>query len=284
MMASYVTALGMVIVLCLHHGFATSVIAPIAKDGTQNEQTKDEVKDQAERLWELALAAKGGREKLHNIRNMVMSTRSEYMTSSRQKNQIRTESLFVFPNKLWSWDDYRPDVFGLRVEMYNFDTKMHYVINQDFPNEIPKPIIGARKSDSYTYGLVSYILESQWLRPILLKVRKDNVGPREVDVVQTKLNDYRVDFFIDRQTRLPIRVEYYHTQDGKEIFDLAQDLLEYTEVGGIKVPQILKDDKGGMTRVQFQFNVDYDENIFLKPPPIEAGPEAWRPKINRSKR
>jgi hypothetical protein len=284
MTSRFITAIGTVILLYMYHATGTSVVTSIMNPGTQTEQMQDDPKQEAQRLWELALAAKGGRERLYNIRNTVISSRSEYMTTSQRKNQLRTESLFVFPNKLWSWDDNRPDVLGLRVEMYNFDTNMHYIINPDYPHDPPRPIMGTRKSDSYTYGLVSYLLESRWLKPILLNVRQDTIGHQKVDIVQTKVNDYRVDFAMDRQTRLPIRVTYYHMQDGKEVFDLAQDLSEYTEVGGIKVPQMLKDDEGGMTHLRLQFNVEYDESIFVRPPPIEAGPEAWRPKMNKSRR
>jgi hypothetical protein len=49
-------------------------------------------------------------------------------------------------------------------------------------------------------------------------------------------------------------------------------------VGGIKVPQTSQVEDGGNHRISIQINVDYDESVFVKPPPIEAGPEAWRRK------
>src|SRR5882724_2074300 len=253
---------------------ATTISDSAVKSDLETEQIQNDTKQEAQRLWELALDAKGGRVKLDRIRSMSISSRSEYTTTSHRINQIRTESLFVFPNKVWSWVDYRPDVFGLRVEMYNFDTNMHYIINSDFPHETPKPITGNQKSDSHTYGLVSYLLENKWLRPVLLSAETGIVGRQIVDVVHTEVNDYRIDFAIDRETHLPIQVTYFHTRDGKEVLDVAQDLLDYTEVGGIKVPQRIKDDEGGVTNVRIQFNVEYDESIFATPPPIEAGPEA----------
>jgi len=40
-------------------------------------KTDNDSKKEAERLWELAIEAKGGREKLLSIRNMVISSRSK---------------------------------------------------------------------------------------------------------------------------------------------------------------------------------------------------------------
>ncbi len=67
---------------------------------------------EAERIWELAIQAKGGHEKLNAIRNIQISTRG----------WPRTEFLIVYPNKLWSWEDYLPSVLGLHMSMYNLET------------------------------------------------------------------------------------------------------------------------------------------------------------------
>src|ERR1044072_9721432 len=38
----------------------------------------DESRQEAERLWELAIAAKGGRERLYSVRNFVVSSKSRF--------------------------------------------------------------------------------------------------------------------------------------------------------------------------------------------------------------
>src|SRR5258705_4079770 len=66
---------------------------------------------EAERIWELAIQAKGGRERLYSVNNMVIS--------SFGKN-IRLEDFFIFPDRSWSWVDQRPSVFGLNMSMQNW--------------------------------------------------------------------------------------------------------------------------------------------------------------------
>ena len=241
--------------------------------------------EEAVRLWELAIAAKGGREHLYSIRNMVISSRGEYMTSSFKKNKIRTEELLVFPNKYWSWDDLRPDVFGLMVKMYNYDTNMTYVISEGEPHHQPEPITDVQRNKALRNDQLSFLLETKWLKPTLVKANTGRIGMRPVDIVQTMVEGERVDFAFDRKTHLPVRVSYYDVVRGKT-YIMALDLSDYIEISGIKVPQTSKVDEGDKYKygegvkykASFKFNVEYDPEIFVKPPPLEAGPEAWRRK------
>ncbi|HJX89106.1 MAG TPA: hypothetical protein VJ372_01350 [Pyrinomonadaceae bacterium] len=90
----------------------------------------------AQQIWEQSLLAKGGHERLNSVRNMVISSSGSYKqlkfrikpdgdVSSRSGKQsgIFSEELYVFPDMLWAWTDYRPAVFGLRVRMYNYENK-----------------------------------------------------------------------------------------------------------------------------------------------------------------
>jgi hypothetical protein len=241
--------------------------------------------EEAVRLWEQAVAAKGGREHLHSVRNMVISSRGEYMTSSFKKNKIRTEELLVFPNKYWSWDDLRPDVFGLTVEMYNYDTNMKYIISDGEPHHPPEPIKERQRNKSLRNAQLSFLLETKWMKPTLVKANTGRVGLRPVDIVQTTVEGERVDFAFDRKTHLPVRVSYYDVVRGKT-YIMALALSDYIEISGIKVPQTSKVDEGDKYKygegvkykASYQFNVEYDPEIFVKPPPLEAGPEAWRRK------
>src|SRR5258708_20583874 len=76
-------------------------------------------KKEAERLWEQAIEAKGGRKRLYSVNNMVIS--------SFGKN-IRLEDFFVFPNRSWSWVDQRPSVLGLNMSMQNWETGKEYFV------------------------------------------------------------------------------------------------------------------------------------------------------------
>lgn len=242
----------------------------------------DNSQQKAKRIWEEALAAKGGRERLYAVRNMVISSRGLYLSSGRRKNPIEQEELLVFPNKYWFWNDLRPDLFGLSVEMFNLDSNMHYIVSPDNPNSQPKPIIPNKQVDElFLYAQLLYLLETKWFKPILVTASTEKIGHREADVVETKVRDRRVDFAFDRESHLLIQARIYRIRNNKEVLDDVINLLDYREVSGIKVPQTIKYDDGTEYKKIFQFNVEYDESIFVKPPPIEAGPEAWRPKIKK---
>jgi len=230
----------------------------------------------AERLWELSIAAKGGRKALHGVRNLVVSARGEYPSRRLKKNQISQVALYVLPNKVWSWSDYRPDVFGLRIQMYNYDDNTKYVVTDGEPNRQLESITeGDKKDGDLLWALLPYLPETKWSKPVLVQAEAGKVGQRSVDIVQTTVKGARVDFALDRKTHLPIRVSYYST-DRNKTYVTDVDLSDYVEIEGIRVPQTVKYKDGTQDKKSYQFNVEYKEDIFTQPPHIDAGPEAWK--------
>jgi hypothetical protein len=267
---------GLIVLLSSQHGPMASQATRVA-DGIERQEDRQQ---EAQRIWEQAIVAKGGRERLDAVQNLVISTIGNYTAGSGKANTVRTEALFVLPNKVWIWSDYRSDVFGLTVEMLNFDSNTRYFINSDNPTPRPLAIPSNEKSEARIHGILSYLLETKWLKPVLIRVSTARIGRRSVDVVQTTVGDKRVDFALDRETHLPMRVSYYHTRGGESVLDVAEDLSDYTETSGIKVPQSRRVGDS-LDKVRIQINVAYNQDIFSKPPSIAAGPAAWRPKINR---
>lgn len=88
--------------------------------------------------------------------------------------------------------------------------------------------------------------------------------------------DLYIDFSLDRETHLPVKVSYSRMKSGEEGSWTEITLSEYVDVNGIKVPS-----KTDTDRIVVRLNVDYDEELFSKPPSIAAGPEAWR--VRKSK-
>lgn len=271
---------GLIMLLCSSHAGTASKVTRAVNNVGRQESTQQE----ARRIWEQAIAAKGGRARLHAVQNLVISTVGNYTTGSGKTNTVRTEAFFVFPNKIWRWMDYRPDVLGLTVETYNFDSGINYIITSDNPPPMPQAIRPSETSKSHTRGLLSYLLETKWLKPELVSARTERIGRRTVDVVRTTLRDdvegfapedKCIDFAFDRETHLPIRVSYYHKRGDEEVLDVAENLSDYTEVNGIRVPQKGEVD-GSVEKISIQINVPYNEDIFTKPPSIAAGPEAWK--------
>ena len=265
----------LIVVLCVQN-VVWAFTGPYHSKLTTHDETAQG--NDAARLWEQAIAAKGGRERLHAVRNMVISTRGEYHSRLLKTNQVRREELLVFPNKYWFWDDYRPDVLGLRVSMYNYDSNMKYVISEGEPHDTPEPIAKGKRNKALRNDQLSFLLETQWLKPTLIKASTGTVGLHQrVDIVETTIAGERVDFAFDQSTHLPVSVSYYDIVNGKTYINV-QSFSDYTEVDGIQLPRTITFSDGSKYQASFKINVEYNETIFVNPPPIDAGPEAWRLK------
>ena len=90
-------------------------------------KAKNDMKMEGERVWELFITAKGGRDKLQRISNVVENGTGNYY-SGFKKIKSHDVDLIVLPDKWWSWADDRPSNFGLRMTMYNFETNKQYVV------------------------------------------------------------------------------------------------------------------------------------------------------------
>src|SRR6266516_2082852 len=148
--------------LCSQYDVAT--VSATETVNRQEKQTGAERKgaQEAQRIWELAISAKGGRQRLDAVKNVAISTIGSYTTGRGKENTVRTEAFFALPNKIWLWMDYRPDVFGLTIEMYNFDSRLKYVISSSDSRALPKAIGDSETSASHTQGLLPYLLETNW--------------------------------------------------------------------------------------------------------------------------
>lgn len=248
-------------------------MAQVVNSTDRNASTQRE----AGRLWEQLIAAKGGRERLYAVHNIVISSRGQY-NRGLKTNPLREEAIYVFPNKVWSWRDYRPDVFGLVVKMINYDSNMEYIITPDAPHAPPMPITDRQNRYSLMFDLLEYLPETKWLKPVPVKASKARIGLRTMDVVQTRVGGKRVDFALDSTTHLPVKVSFYDSLNSNANLFQTVNLSDYTEVNGIKIPQRLESRDGSTDNVRVQFNVAYDESIFVTLSPIAAGAEAWKPK------
>jgi hypothetical protein len=166
----------------------------------------------AAKIWEQAIAAKGGRERLKAVRNLAITSSGSYKallftiqpgrqvkSKTSKPSGLYREELFVFPVKYWSWVDYRPAVFGLVIHVYDYTQNMKYVITDGEPNHPAEPIEEKEmKRRPLLFVELMYLLESNWVAPKPLNVTREGA----VDVVQTEVDDQRFDFAIDRKTKL----------------------------------------------------------------------------------
>lgn len=238
---------------------------------------------EAKRIWELAIRAKGGREKLHSIKSMVTTSRAEVARALSGNFSTRVETLFVFPNKRWAWRDYRPSVFGLTMQMYDYAKGLKY--HQVFGTETDGKLVPFEESERWQIGenmprIAIELMETYWLRPIPRNVSEAKVKGKNVQIIQTDLDGTRIDFVVSQDAHLPLQVNYYYYDAiGKKTRVNTYDLSNYVPIEGVMMATTIKaEGETGSETTTFQFNVDFNEDIFEKPPRFEDGPQAWKRK------
>jgi hypothetical protein len=237
-------------------------------------------------LWEQAIEAKGGRNRLSAVRNLL--------AAFKDKTDV---ALYIFPDKVWDWTDDRPTPLGVWVGMRNLELGLSYSLNQDIPE--PPQNLGRNSArevlwDAYHTQLY-YLLETQWVKPIPVKVYSGSIGHRPADIVQTIVrypeapranpNGYRVDFHLDRQSHLPLEVAFPSrdsegTNYGRGTYFVT--FSDYADVNGIQMPRRVGYIAKPEIPLSVQVNVEYDPETFEHPPSLKAGPDAWRPKKQRN--
>lgn len=226
----------------------------------------------AEQIWERMIAAKGGREKLRSVETILAISDNPHA----QKTKNHSVDLIVLPNKWWSWVDNRPEKFGLRMTMYDFDDNTQYVVQSEgLPREWGLEAIQPNNRRFAGMPFIAYLLpENRYLHPKLERLITVTNGSRDVYVIETRIKGNRVDFFLDSQTYLPFKLAFFRS-NGKEPGEHVSyetNLADYLDCQGIKVPTKVDD-----RRVSYQFNTEYNEQIFRKVPlPIEKSGDAWR--------
>ena len=241
-------------------------------------------RQEAERLWELAIAAKGGRERLYSVNNLQISIREKVWYKWRRVPYIE-EDLYVFPNKYWEWNDQKETIFGFNLRTYNGDREIHLW----YTDHGKVAHIGRPAEDVYGNGALirlydvqlRYFMETKWVKPIPISVQQAKVDGKSVDIVQTIVKGYptrdgtneeRIAFALDHKTHLPLRVMHYTVTVGEEYVGEIP-LSDYVDVAGIQMPS-----KVYGLRSTYQINVDYDEEIFNREPNVEAGIKQWSKK------
>jgi len=228
--------------------------------------------ERARELWEMAIAAKGGREKLHQVSNLVFTGESG-----------RSVTFWVFPDKYFHWADTRPSVFGLNVSISNYETGFGYSTSFSNPPQVKvEKDIRQHKSNrsQFFFCQMDYLLETKWLRPEALRATKSTVAGKRVDLVDVQVKwhteTYKVGVFLDEKTHLPVRIGYYGTFRPNEFYNTV-NMRSYRDFGGIKLPTELSwRESSDWTHPRFEINAEYDPQFFERVPDLNAGPFQWR--------
>jgi len=120
------------------------------------------------------------------------------------------------------------------------------------------------------------LMETLWVKPVPHDVGEEVFHGKPVDVVIVSVGDWKRSYLLDKDTHLPVAFRLHaQARDFMHVVELAG----YESIGGIQVPTLRRHSlTAPFIKLKIEVNVDYDERVFLYPPSIEAGPDAWRPK------
>jgi hypothetical protein len=101
---------------------------------------------------------------------------------------------------------------------------------------------------------------------------------RHFRVVETTIDEQTFEYYLDRQTNLPVRV-VVKTPTPFGVHETDYRLSNYAEVAGLQLPRTVTRNFGLGTFkqvIEYQINVEYDPEIFRNPPSLQGGPKGWQ--------
>lgn len=234
---------------------------------------------EAERIWNLVVKAKGGQERLSGVDNMLVETTLGVLITRGKKHITRRTSLDVFPNKSWDYSDERPSVFGVTQLMLNYDNMTTYFGVPDVGERRVEQIESRhREWKGRQNGLIMLLLGGKWLKPKLLRSESTKIDSTKVYRIETEFDGRRVDFFIDKRSNLPIRVSFHNFGLDNQSRIMSVSLSDYSETSRIMMPRTSFISGNSVPQnMTFHFNVEYDREIFVKPP-TDPTPDSWKRK------
>ena len=259
----------------LARGFLTLVLLGFNAGGicAQTPMPAVERETRAKELWELAIAAKGGREKLRDATSLLVT-------------YGKTHTLGVFPSWFWEWEDSRPSPLGLSVQVYNLASNRGYYLGGRMKKGAPRT--GTQYARERLFQLqLMFLMETNWVNPIPYDYAEEVFDGETVDVVYAQVEQWKVSYLLDKRTHLPLAFRHHVKVDRMKLptghviqeHEAARPIAfaQYVNVDGIQVPsKVCYDSKTPWIGHLFLFNVDYDPRVFERPPSREDGPDAWR--------
>jgi hypothetical protein len=195
--------------------------------------------------------------------------------------------LIVPPGRMWGWSDEGASVLGLSLVVCNRDAGTTYDARPGLPVQATSDDVCG---ESLLKAQLIYLNENAGIHPTPVRVIAGRDTPRGIDVIETKIDShgyFRVDFYIDRHSHLPVRVTLWYRQEKRRghspgDFALHYELLDYVAMEGVMIPRrVIETDILGNRfewGYQVHLNVPFRAEAFTEPPSLENGPYAWMPK------
>lgn len=252
--------------------------------------------EKAQGLWEKVIEAKGGREKLYSVQNLIVSSKSQSQKDSKEFSNSHLVDLFVLPSQWWSWIDQRPG-FTLAIRQYDFKRELGYEIEENASLDVLfKPLKSldtsqgrseqAKVAEHYSFekkkfyeNQLIYLMETKWFKPKIEGFRTERIGFKEINIIEVSCGLEKIEYYIDTRTNLPNQIKMRTwIESTKDYYEDAFYLEDYIEIEGVKFPQVIRRGRKTRTKTTYQVNVKYNESLFENQPRIDMGPDAWKPR------
>ena len=248
-----------------------AVIVALGQHGlVKGFQPSQHNRQEAQKLWDTAITAKGGLDRLHQVNSLLIwyeETTRNVLGMVVHRGHV--ERLYVFPGKVWAWDDGLPPPFRLSVGFLNLEKNLSCRVYVDSMSPTCGNAPKSGSGEEIAEAQYLYLMETKWIKPTPIRVGKETIGFKTLDVLEAQLADKRIVYFLNRRTHLPQRVDVYHGASKRARVSL--EFSNYVTVDGIQMPS--KQKRG---RINFLMNPPYDEAVFSHAPSISAGPKAWQ--------
>lgn len=237
---------------------------------------------EAEKFWNEMIEAKGGREKLHSVSNMLI-------TNDGKPDNLWIK-FWVYPYKYWNWDRDSSYYNVKRVIMSNLELRW-YINRGRYENKDLGDEAYLSDRESYQITACTFLLETKWFQPTPIRVTRQKLGRTTIDAIETRFpnleyyKNWGLMYYVDTETLLPKGVAII-LRDKVAKPTLFKD---YETVNGIQMPTSVENPFGGeyfnpkrqgFRSVKIRLNVDHNKELFEKEPTFESGSNAWKPKQN----
>jgi hypothetical protein len=252
--------------------FAISMLATHGA-AQSSSQIPDSNRVRAVALWEEVIKAKGGRERLHSIQNILIVSKVN-VEAPQKLGPSETRKLYVLPDRALLQASSPQLNVVLEAIVFSIERQLCTVkISPGQAAAGPSPCSLTAWRPHLIHDPVIYLLETKWLHPRLLGTRVEGRGNNQFDVIEAEINELRVDLYLDRKTRLPFKL-VTNVSDGTRQLSargaVTIMLRDYTSVDGIQMPRsITRESAPRSTMVsrdledaRYSFNVPYDKSLF----------------------
>ena len=200
---------------------------------------------------------------------------------------LDSHNLYVIPYKNWEYYDAGKSVFGRIMTMENYENLTEWFTQSGGKNKLAEPITKFQNSKGYQNPQIALLLEVKGLKQKLIRARIEKIKllkseknnqfqEKEVYLVETMIDERKVEIAFDKETFLPIQFSFHWMENPQQAPFMFQ-LYDYIENTGLKVPKYIYFKDGHFDTLEYEFNVDYDPEIFERSP-LQMIPDAWKKK------